>query len=741
MIKTKTFCGQPISLNPPLTEMTWTFGCVGEAPLTNTLVLAPNGKIKGYSHSNETSWRIENHKLLLMKENGELMWRSRNVIKDSNGLLNITLETLEDSQTHFILQQNPTTSVAETSAPDETPPKVQETAPQATPSGIPDAKYLFPADLEVSPTPIKKVLLVGSSLAALYLEQFQQRYPDTAFDYIPYEFVSILPPTPRAPINEYDFYYIQIPLRSVLTDRIIWGFRFNEAGFANTILQDAFTLIDTMLDAAMLYNKQHGLLAFVSNFIVPQMSSASSVHKRGSTNDIATIVYHLNEYLSKKVSEYNNAYLMNIDAISSTIGKRFLLDDMIYFYSHVAVAYQDWDDFGSIARNEPIPALEQFYPIKRDAFIDAVFRQALTTYRSVKQIDQVKAVVFDLDNTLWRGQIAEHYRPEARPWPRTDGWPLGIWETIHHLRARGILVAVCSNNDYNYVKERWDDVIDPSFLSLEDFAAVKINEMPKAQNISEICKEFNIKPKSVVFVDDNPEERAAVIAAFPEIRTIGGNPYLTRRILLWSAETQIAHLTEDAEKREEMTRSQIEREETHNSMDRDTFLSSLNCEVSFLPISNTDQAEFRYVLELTNQTNQFNTTGKRWSFEEVRDFLKSGGQLLSFRVKDKFTDYGLVGILYIKDAEIIQFVMSSRVLGMEIEEFAVTEAVQILRSACTNSLAITAQIKETPDNTPCRNVYFNAGFREIFPVDGVKKFILDDDEVPLIPLHIKKIVN
>lgn len=737
-IETKTFRGQSTVLTPPLTEMTWTFGAEGQFPLTTTFILAPDGKIVGYSHPNEAFWKIENHKLLIFKENGELMWSSINIVKNSEKLLTVILKTPEDPHIHFVLQQNAISHVME-KEPAEQSAIMANLQPHK--DGIPDPEYLFPADLEVTPTKIKKVLLIGSCLTALYLEQFQKRYPETAFDYIPYNFVSVLPPAPPSPIENYDFQYVQIPLRSVLTDRIVWGFRFNEAGFANTILQDAFSVIDVMLDAAMVYNKEHGLLAFVSNFIVPQMSSASSVHDRGGMNDISAIVQRLNEYLRSKVAGYTNAYLVDIDAVASTIGKRFVLDDMVYFYSHGAVAYQDWDDFGSIARNEPIPPLEQSYPIKRDAFVDSVFRQAVTTYRSVKQIDQVKAVIFDLDNTLWRGQIAEHYRPESRPWPRTDGWPLGIWEAIHYLRARGILVAICSKNDFDYVKERWADIVDPQFISLDDFASVKINWTPKAQNIAEICKQFNIKPKSVVFVDDNPVERAAVTSAFPEIRAIGGNPYLTRRILLWAAETQISQLTDESNRREEMIRSQMEREETRSAMDRDAFLASLNCEVSFVVITNTDQPEFGRALELTNKTNQFNTTGKRWSFEEIAEFLKSGGELLSFRVKDKFTQYGLVGVLYLKDTTIVQYVMSCRVLGMEIEEFVVAEAILILRKAQKTSVNITAQIIETADNTPCRNVYLNAGFRELPSENNVRNFILDSDEMPIVPVHIKKNID
>lgn len=744
MIETKNFQGKPAVVSPPVTEFLWFFGPANGTPLSDQLILSPSGEVKGYSHPNERSWRIENYRLLILNEGGDLMWRSIEAFKDPEGLITIVLEHPNSPGSRFILKQRALLASERPPSPlivtqeDKSSVKSPAPHPSDKPERLSDAEFLFPSDLEITPIQIGKVLLVGSCLTALYHEQLQARHPETKFDYIPYNFVSVLPDAPPSPISDYAFQYLQIPLRSVLSDRVIWGFHFNEAGFTKTILEDAYSVIDAMLSSAMIYNEQHGMLTFVSNFIVPQMSTASSLYERGSNNDLVTLVQRLNDYLSEKVATYKNAYLLNVDAVAATIGKRYILDDIVYFYSHGAVTYQDWDDFGSIARNEPIPPLETVYPVKKEAFLDAIFRQMETAYRTTRQVDQVKAVVFDLDNTLWRGQIAEHYRPESQPWPRTDGWPLGIWEAIHYLRARGILVAICSKNDYDYVKSRWDDVIEPKLISLDDFSSVKINWIPKAQNISEICKEFNIKPKSVVFVDDNPVERAAVASALPDVRVIGGNPYLTRRILLWSAETQIARMTEESEKREDMIRGQIEREEKRSTMDRSEFLSSLNCEVSFINITNTDQPEFGRALELTNKTNQFNTTGQRWSFEDIANFLKTGGKILAFKVKDKFTEYGLVGVLYLKGTEITQYVMSCRVLGMEVEEFVVAEAVKLLRAAHIGETDITAAIKETPDNTPCREVYLRAGFRELPSQDGLRHFILDGDEVPMLPLHIKR---
>lgn len=738
MIETKDFQGQPVTIVPPLTNGTWSFGPQDGSFLTQSLILSPSGKIEGYSHQNERSWRIEKYRLLILKEDGNLMWHSVETFKDKNGLLTVLLEHPADPKIRFTLQQN-SSQIKSSQLDTQKVPASAERPLSCLPGGMSDAEFLFPSDLEITPTKIEKILLIGSSLTALYHEQFQASYPETTFDYIPYDFISPLPECPPSSVSDYNFQYLQLPLRSVLSDRIIWGFQFNGTGFTDSILQDAFSAVDAILAATMVYNKQHGLLTLVSNFIVPQMTTAPSMHECGCNNDLTTIIQKLNVYLSEKVSAFENVYLINTDGIAASLGKRYILDDIVYFYSHGAMLYQDWDDFGSIPRNQPILPLESIYPIKTEAFLDAIFRQMLTAYRTTKQIDHVKAVIFDLDNTLWRGKICEHYSPEIQPWPRRDGWPLGIWEAIHYLRARGILVAICSNNDYDNVKTRWGDIVDPHFISLDDFSVVKINTAPKEQNIAEICSELNLSMKDVIFVEDNSEERDTVASALPDIRVIGGNPYLTRRILLWSAETQIPYRVEPLYKQKEIIHPLVPNETTHPTVENSSFLASLNCKVSFTHILSIHQPECSHILQLTNKIHQFNTNQQKWSFDSLSNFFEDGGKILAFSVKDTFADYGLVGALYLKDNTIIQYIMSNSILGMKVEDFTVAEAVKLMRHNHPNTAKIHAYIKETPDNTACRGIYLRAGFREIAPHDGVRRFILDGDEVPMLPLHIKKV--
>ncbi|MGF1275409.1 hypothetical protein [Acetobacter pasteurianus] len=177
-------------------------------------------------------------------------------------------------------------------------------------SSLASPDFLFPTDLQKTERKINRILLVGSCLTSLYLEAFKGYYPEINFDYIPYNFVSILPETPPVPADQYDLQYVQIPLRTVLSDRVIEGFRLNDPAFAENILHDALNTLDVMLDAALLYNRKHGLLTFVSNFIVPQISTASSLLSQGTEVDLTYMVRRLNMHLAKKISSYKNAYVL-----------------------------------------------------------------------------------------------------------------------------------------------------------------------------------------------------------------------------------------------------------------------------------------------------------------------------------------------------------------------------------------------------------------------------------------------
>ena len=273
------------------------------------------------------------------------------------------------------------------------------------------------------------------------------------------------------------------------------------------------------------------------------------------------------------------------------------------------------------------------------------------------------------------------------------------------------MLAIASRNDLSRIENCWHEMTG-SLLLLSDFVACKINWNTKVENITEIINEVNVLPANVVFVDDNPVERAAVKAAYPDIRVLGSTPYYVRKILLWSAETQVPLVTEESDRRTEMIGAQIKREIERERMPRETFLATLNIRTAFGRISDENHPRFGRALELLNKTNQFNTTGKRWAFDEARTLFGSGGSFFIVEVADRYTDYGLVGVIVLSDQGdsvlISQFVLSCRVFGLDIELKAVERVCQEMRAI--GRTRIIGHIVKTERNGASATIFEKCGF-------------------------------
>jgi len=574
------------------------------------------------------------------------------------------------------------------------------------------ADFMFPRELQVSDSNIKNVLIIGSCAAGVWaLKTYAKQ---VHFDYLVMNNVDVLPDLPPSPIEDYDFQFVQISLRHLVTDRVVKFDKYLSAEYRSSIIETAMQSIQLFLDACLKYNTEHGLLTFVSNFPVPQRSASAALGHIGTEFDLSSLVTRLNEHLANLVSKYTNVYIADYDALSNSMGKRYFHGDLMNFYSHAGFWHPDQRDYDVGAehnapipgRIEELPHIDSMYPSQFAQMLEAVWRQWESMYRTVNQIDAVKLVIFDLDDTMWRGQIAEHYGDTGdRPVPH--GWPTGLWEAIQHLRARGIMTAICSKNEESLVRARWDRAVIEHFISLDDFLFKEINWNPKAENVARIIKQASLTPKSVLFIDDNPVERESVRLALPGIRTLGANPYIIRRVLLWSAETQVAKLTEESASREIMMRRQIQRETERASLSREDFLRQLECSVKVRTFNTMDSELFPRSFELLNKTNQFNTTGERWSSARIAGFFDDGGHVFAFDVEDRFTKYGLVGVILYKKGCFQQFAMSCRVLGLEVETSVINA---IVHSESERVTALSARVIETDANMVCRDIYLRCGF-------------------------------
>lgn len=570
------------------------------------------------------------------------------------------------------------------------------------------ADYLFPRDLEVTPGRLRRLLLIGSCLSESYAQEFKKLSPETEIEHILFGNAMALPEKSPEDLAGLDLQYIQIPLRHVLTDGAI------RAG-SNDWLAIGRANLDFFLHHALAYAKVRPLLSVVANFVVPQGRLAPSLADLDSELDFAHVVRELNAHLARAVRQHPNTYVADVDAIANSLGKKYFLDDTINFFSHGVVAGHDdflasEAEFSGSAPNRLVGHEAEVRPweSRTAEFYEAALRQAVAIHRTVTQVDSVKLVVFDLDNTLWRGLIGEHYEP-GQAWPQMHSWPLGVWDAVNQLRRRGILVSLCSKNDEATVRQKWKQAVPLPFIEFDDFLVPKINWRPKAENIATMLAELSLTPKNVVFVDDNPVERESVKAAFPEIRTLGADPFAVKRILTWAPETQVARLSAESQGREASLMGKIQRDAAQATLSREEFLARLQTEVTLFEVRDTQAPEFFRVQELVNKTNQFNTTATRRQAEDYAHHWSQGGRVFAFSVKDRFSDYGLVGVLFTLGSYVTQFVMSCRTLGMEIELAVLDEVAEQLATALPGAPVLGIVIKSAK-NTPSQGVFLAAGF-------------------------------
>jgi FkbH-like protein len=568
---------------------------------------------------------------------------------------------------------------------------------------IGDELYRCPRDLAVTETALRRVLIVGSCLVEGWENIFRVSTPPCDGDYVLFNNVGQVPEPPR-PLADYDFQIVQVSLRGVLPEGAYFRLSYREPAAYQQLFEETRERISRSLEALMRWNREHGLLTFACNFIVPQQNPMGRLLPRYDLRNMVYFIEKLNEVLSEELARYDNAYLLDLDQIVSTYGRRHFQDDVAWHGNHGG-ALSDFEHERDRDRLESIGPMSDVYPVRTADYLGYFWNELVAMYRTVRQIDQVKLVIVDLDDTMWRGVAAEltSYSGEV-----IEGWPLGLVEALGYLKRRGVLLAIVSKNEERRAHEIWSMIVGENRLSLSDFAVQKINWRPKADNIEEILSEVNLLPRSVVFIDDNPAERFAVQSAFPEIRAFGPNPYLWRRILLWSPETQVAAINAEAAARTEMVQAQIKRETERKQLSREEFLATLGVEITLFDVADVADPAFQRALELVNKSNQFNTTGRRWTPEEAKAFFAGRGRFVVFDVKDRFTAYGIVGVAIVAGDRIEQFVMSCRVAGLDVEIAVVAELLAGLRSQ--GSPAAVAVLHETDANALCRDLYARCEF-------------------------------
>lgn len=587
------------------------------------------------------------------------------------------------------------------------------------------AGFLVPTDLARSPTPLRRVALIGSCMLEAW-ELAAARPAGVHVDEILVNNLAALPPRTPEQIEAYDFQVVQLPIRSLMRVDQLWHLPLADLEVYAEAFAEACWGLERLLEVWLPWNEQHGLLTFVASFFVPQQNPLGRLFPRYDLRNPEHFVSRLNEHLEKVVRSRRNAYVLDVDRLAASYGRRYTQDDSLITHIHGGMLPLLPENR---ARLEQVGPVREYYDVQwRETMRASVWAELTAMYRTLRQIDQVKLVVVDLDDTLWNGMSGELTEHDIG---MVDGWPAGFAEALVYARKRGILLAILSKNEASRIREIWPKIYG-NWLRLDDFAAIHIDWQPKAQSMQALLAGMSLLPRSVVFVDDNPAERDAMQRAFPDMRILGREPYYLRRIVLWSAETQVASVTEESSQRTDMMRAQLVREAERKTLSREEFLGEARPRVSLVRIDDTAHPRFARALELVSKTNQFNTTGRRWTVVEFQDWFRRGGRIVAFDVVDKFTRYGLVGVVVVDYGHIEQWVMSCRVLGYDIEIAVMNCVVAALRSH--GAPCITGLLVETDANFPCRDLFAKCGF--VATGDG-RSWTLAPDQAMAPPAHVE----
>jgi FkbH-like protein len=584
-------------------------------------------------------------------------------------------------------------------------------------------QFRAPSDLRLTDTTINRALVIGSCFSQGIASYIHRLFPGAKSDYILYNFSGELPEKPPEPIEQYAFQLVLLPLRTVAPETMFFQLPWNDRSAFEACLAQSEQILLQLLTGALQYNEKYGLTTFVGNYLCPQANAMGRLLPYNDPRNPAWYVRKLNDLIADFVAERKNTYLLNIDEIAASIGRRHLQDDPPWATSHGAYM-SDWDWQHDKQRLHPPRPLSETFELRVEDLKLEIWAEVEAMYRTIRQQDSVKIIICDLDDTLWRGVIAE----EGTDNPvLVEGWPLGVIEALTYLKRRGTLLAIASKNDESRIRSLWPV---GRRLPLESFVSTKINWEPKAQNVAAILQETNLLARNAVFIDDNPVERENVLAAHPGIRVLGNDLYSIRRVLLWSSETQVAEISDESTRRTEMTKSQLERERERKVLPRDEFLRSLQVSIGRESIHGASHPRFSRAFELINKSNQFNTTGKRWTPEEASRFFERGGRFETMSVTDKFTEYGLVGVAVVEKDTLHQYVMSCRVLGLDVE---IAFVAALAKTLVQDHGAMQAQVVPTDANILCRDLYERMGFSQqqegFWRVEG-------KSSLPVVPGHV-----
>jgi FkbH-like protein len=308
----------------------------------------------------------------------------------------------------------------------------------------------------------------------------------------------------------------------------------------------------------------------------------------------------------------------------------------------------------------------------------------------------VKCVVWDLDNTLWTGVLLENDRVVV---------PEEVATIVKTLDQRGILQSVASRNDPRKALAKLTK------LGMEQyFLYPQIGWGSKVGFIKAVSQFLNIGLDTLAFIDDEPFDREEVRFSLPEVLCIDA---ADMDQILDMPEMTPQFLTRESLQRRSLYLSELSRKraETESSGPREEFLATLDMTISIFAAA---EGDLRRAEELTQRTNQLNTTGYTYSYRELDVFRQSDRhKLLMARLQDKYGSYGNIGLALVECARTLWTIklllMSCRVISRGVGTIMLNHIMQLAKK---NKSRLRAEFVPNEINRMMHITYRFAGFSE-----------------------------
>ncbi|MEE3723792.1 HAD-IIIC family phosphatase [Riemerella anatipestifer] len=402
-------------------------------------------------------------------------------------------------------------------------------------------------------------------------------------------------------------------------------------------------------------------------------------------------------------------------------------------YGHVKIL-----DINRFLQEQKLPIIEWRFFFTSQMPYNPKFSKAFKDwfYKQTHALDlkRKKCIVLDCDNTLWGGVVGEEGPFGIKLGMDYPGICFQSFQKLLlKLSEKGVILAVCSKNNLKDVQEVWDK--NPNHLINSNvLSAYRINWQDKASNIKSIAEELNIGTDSFVFIDDNPVERGLVKEFLPEVAVpdFPDKPYELVNFF-W----QVYHdyfmayefSAEDMKKTEQYKQNFFRNESKKAFDDMDDYLSSLGMEIDIIQ---ANESNISRIAQMTQKTNQFNLTTRRYTQEQLQYMLSQGASIYCAHVKDKFGDNGITIAAIITEKEqclhLDSYLLSCRILGRGIEKTVLLALIDKIKKEKQLS-NITAEFIPTKKNAMATNFLEKVGFTLIeTTTDGVKKYRLEHSE-------------